>query len=385
MKIIHVTDELMPSAGGLVSVPINLAAAQAGEGHDVILLGRTGKEELLASGETSKVPYFKQVTVADAGQPGLAAKLFPRKSLNLLKQHITKGSVVHLHGVWDPVLLFASLIARRVGAVYIVTPHSMLHPWQMERFVLQKKIVFAIGWRNMFNKAAFIHVLNTAEAQFVRAFYFKAPMEVIPNGVYQESLAPVEPNPFLVNHPGLKETGYILFLSRLSSQKGLTYLLQGFEIYAEQNTTIRLVIAGPDYGELPVIEELLSKMKYTDRVLLIGSIYGDEKIGALHGASCFALTSLNEGFSVALLEALACGLPAVISERCFFPEVEQAGAGLITDLDPISISNAFKKIFDSEQTRLKMGKKAQQLVEKTYNWRAIAQQTEVLYEKYAHH
>jgi glycosyltransferase involved in cell wall biosynthesis len=385
MKIVHITDELMPSAGGLVSVPINLAAAQAARGHKVVLIGRTGSRELLDSGETQKIPHFENVQLVDCQQPGLPAKLFPHKTSSILKKHITEEAVVHLHGVWDPILLLASKIARKRGIPYIVTPHSMLHPWQMKRFAWQKKIVFAIGWRNMFAKALFIHTLNTDEKQYVETFGFGAPIEIIPNGIYPESMEAVDPNPFLEKHPELKTIPYILFLSRLHNQKGIVHLLDGFEEFAKANPDIALVLAGPDYGELSIIEKKLAQMTAANRVRIPGPIYGDEKMGALHGASCFALTSLNEGFSVDILEALACGLPVVISKNCYFPEVEEAGAGIVAELHPRSIATALEKIFSHSGMDISMGENAKTLAENSYHWKTIAEKTEVLYEKHFDH
>ena len=382
MKIIHITDELMPEAGGLVSVPINLAAAQAALGHEVVLIGRTGGGRLVESKETDKIPNFNRVSLVDCGQPGLAAKILPAKTIPHLKRHITPGAVVHLHGVWDPILLIASKIARQVGATYVVTPHSMLHPWQMKRFPLQKKIVFGIGWRKMFREALFIHTLNTDEEKYVKAFGFGTSTEIIPNGIYPESIKPVTPNPFLEKHPELKTTPYILFLSRLHNQKGIVYLLDGFEHFAKTNPNVQLVLAGPDYGELSIIQQKLTQMTAKDRVHLSGPIYGDEKIGALQGAACFALTSLNEGFSVAILEALAFGLPVVISKHCYFPEVGKAGAGIIANLTPDAISSALGTILNNPSRARLMGKNAKALVYDSYHWNAIAKRTLYLYEKH---
>lgn len=384
MKIIHVTDELTPSAGGLVSVPINLAAAQTALNHEVILLGRTGRKELLGSAETKKIPAFEKVKLDEAQQPGLLGKLFPTKAISFFKKYITEGSIVHLHGVWDPFLLLASKRAADAGASYIVTPHSMLHPWQMDHYVLPKKIVFSMGWRKMFDNASFIHTLTEAEAGFVKAFNFRSKTEIIPNGIYTESFTPIEPNPFVTHHPDLKKSPYILFLSRLSVQKGIAHLLDGFEKYAIQNPEIHLVLAGPDYGELEMIKNKLRNMKHANRVLLPGPIYGEEKLGALRGASCFALTSLNEGFSVALLEALACGLPVVISENCFFSEVEKHKAGIIAPLDATSISNAFETIFEDTNRMSIMGKRAKELVETNYTWPTIAKKMEEAYHNVIH-
>ncbi len=383
MKIIHVTDELKPEAGGLVSVPINLAAAQAALGHEVFLLGRMGIENLIHSGETSKIPDFDRVTMEDAGQPGLAAKIAPTKVRKLLIKHITPGSIVHLHGVWDPILLVASQIARKVGATYIVTPHSMLHPWQMQRFTWQKKVVFALGWKRMLKSAAFVHVLNSDEKTYVDAFKLGTPTEIIANGIYPESLLPPQNMPFRNKHAKLLSSPYILFLSRLHNQKGILHLLDGFEVFFQSHPDVYLVLGGPDYGELSLIEQKLKGMKSSSHVVIPGPLYGEEKLDALHGAQCFALTSLNEGFSVAILEALACGLPVVISSNCFFPEVEEAGAGIISALDSTSVSNALASLLDHPEKQQQMGQIARQLVEQSYHWSSIAKQTEVLYEKYS--
>jgi glycosyltransferase involved in cell wall biosynthesis len=382
VKIIHVTDELQPEAGGLVSVPINLAAAQAALGHDVILFGRTGGDRLEASCETNSIPNFNQVTLIDCKQAGLAAKLVPLKTIAALKKFIKPGSIVHLHGVWDPVLFLASRIARKAGASYVVTPHSMLHPWQMKRYVWQKKLVFAVGWRRMFRQAAFIHTLNPDEQKYVEAYGFGAPTEIMPNGIYPDAMKAVEPNPFLDKHPELKDRRYILFLSRLHYQKGIVNLLDGFGEFAKSNPDIQLVLAGPDCGELAVINEKLSTMDSAKRVFLPGPLYGNEKIGALHGASCFALTSLNEGFSVAILEALACRLPVVISENCFFPDVAEFNAGLIPSLEACDIATAFSLLFKDEVKRAEMADNAKRMVEERYGWPRIGRLSVELYGKY---
>ena len=381
MKIIHITDELMPSAGGLVSVPINLAAAQAGLGHDVLLVGRTGSQELFKSGEVQNIPHFKKVRVIDCQHPGLFAKFFPFKAKSILKKEITSNSIVHLHGVWDPLLLLASKIARKTDAEYIVTPHSMLHPWQMKRFVWQKKIVFFIGWRSMFSHAKFIHVLNSAEKQFVEKFNFGAPLQIIPNGIYPEALKAPKLHPFLKKYPHLKTTPYILFLSRLHHQKGIIDLLKGFEVLAQKNSQIHLVLAGPDYGEKETLERQIKNLKSADRILLPGPLYGDEKLDALHHARCFALTSLNEGFSISILEALACERPVVISKECYFPEVETEHAGIITSHEPSAIANALEKICIKTDEAKQMAQNAKQLVESKYTWPIVAKQSIATYEK----
>ncbi len=262
--------------------------------------------------------------------------------------------------------------------------HSSLNatPLADETIRMAKKIVFAMGWRRMFRESLFIHTLNGDEDKYVKAFGFGAPTEIIPNGVYPEVLLPVNPNPFFKKYPALKNKPYILFLSRLHRQKGIVRLLDGFERFAKNYPDVQLVLAGPDYGELPIIKETLQKMKAAHCVHLTGPIYGDEKVGALHGASCFALTSLNEGFSVAILEALACGLPVIISEQCYFPEVQINEAGFISLLDPISISKALTQILADSTQHALCSENAKHMINEHYLWSNLGLQIVNLYETY---
>jgi len=383
MKIIHITDELMPHAGGLVSVPTNLAAAQANLGHDTVILGRTGTRELEASNETKNIPGFDKVRIVDCNQPGgFISKILPIKTPPRIWQEISGGSIVHLHGTWDPMLYIATRIARIRGIPYIMTPHSMFHPWQMERYVWQKKIVFAIGWRKMFRQAAFMHALNEAEKNYIEQFAFGSPIEILPNGVCAPSLFVDATNAFLEDHPELKNHPYILFLSRLHSQKGTDKLLDAFELFHQTNKECRLVVAGPDYGERKNMEKRLQSMTARECVHMVGPLYGGRKTGALREACCFIQPSRNEGFSISILEALSYGLPSVITKNCFFDEVAHSGSGIVTDGSPEELSEALLAITSDSGTRTEMSRNARNLIQQKYSWTEIAKQSIRLYENY---
>jgi len=82
-------------------------------------------------------------------------------------------------------------------------------------------------------------------------------------------------------------------------------------------------------------------------VSIIGPIYGQPKLAALSRADVFALTSYGEGFSVAILEALAASLPVIISRECHFPAVSKSGAGLKISLDSTEFGLALGDRFSS--------------------------------------
>jgi glycosyltransferase involved in cell wall biosynthesis len=107
-------------------------------------------------------------------------------------------------------------------------------------------------------------------------------------------------------------------------------------------------------------------------VHLLGPLHGDAKWEAFRDATCFALTSRQEGFSIAITEALACGLPVVISRECHFPEVAEFGAGEVVSLDPTEIAGAFDKLVNNRMVRESMAGAARDLISRRFDLLTIA-------------
>jgi glycosyltransferase involved in cell wall biosynthesis len=257
----------------------------------------------------------------------------------------------------------------------------MLHPWQMQRFVWQKKLVFLAGWRKMLDQAAFIHVLNQEELNIVGAYGFRAAAEVFPNGVFMEQL---EPKPvagaFRSEHPEVGDRPFILFLGRLHYQKGLIYLADAFYLFANRVDNVDLVVVGPDGGQRNEFENKIEQYGLRSRVHVIGPLYGADKYKAYCDADCFCLPSLNEGFSMAILEAMACRLPVVISKNCFFDEVQACRAGVVVDLTSDSIAAGIESVMSEKDKKERMGLAAYQLVARKYTWQVIAKEMVNKYE-----
>jgi glycosyltransferase involved in cell wall biosynthesis len=115
------------------------------------------------------------------------------------------------------------------------------------------------------------------------------------------------------------------------------------------------------------------------RVHIVGSLFGADKYAAMVDAECFCLPSRQEGFSAAIIEALACGTPVVISEGCHFPEVAEAGAGAVVELDTATVAAAIDRVISDAELRRRQRIAARRLVQERYTWPAVAQQTVDLY------
>jgi glycosyltransferase involved in cell wall biosynthesis len=384
MKIVHVITTMDPDKGGPQAVVMRLAAAQANLGHAVHVVSQADTQTLghvARLGEA--IPGFQHI-VWHAVPPGRLEEVLCRKARPLLARILADAHQVHLHGVWEPILVFAAAIAARNGVPYCVCPAGMLDIWSLAQKPWKKRLALALGCRRMLDRAAFIHALNRDEAELMRPLGLKAPAEIIPNGVFTEEfehLPSAKTFPALI---GLKaERRFVLFLSRLHYKKGLDLLANAFQRVAQECPDVDLVVAGPDGGAEDDFRDLVRRFGLERRVFMVGPLYGETKLQAFVSAACFCLPSRQEGFSVAITEALACGTPVVITRACHFPEVAVAGAGAVVALDARDVATALVETLSNAPAARAMGQNGRRLVFENYTWPRIAQLTIGLYEAYA--
>jgi glycosyltransferase involved in cell wall biosynthesis len=258
----------------------------------------------------------------------------------------------------------------------------MLHPWALQQKRWKKLLALGLGWRRVLRRAAFLHLLNIEEKVTVERLLLDCPLEVIPNGFFPEKMncstkglvSPAEMAKWM-------DRPYILFLGRLHHVKGLDYLADAFAIVAQRNPEIDLVVAGPDYGMLQQFEAHVFRLGISQRVHVVGMVFGANKYAAIRNAVCLCQPSRQEGFSMTIIEALASGVPVVISKDCHFPEVEEIGAGHVVELNAMSIANALLQIVDNGEWRKIAGQKARELVLSKYTWPKIAERSIAVYKR----
>ena len=107
------------------------------------------------------------------------------------------------------------------------------------------------------------------------------------------------------------------------------------------------------------------------RVIFPGMVQGRLKTTLLARADLFCLPSDAEGFSMAVLEALASSTAVLLSPGCHFPEVEDAGAGRIASTDPTALADALRDMVVDRQMLNRMGAAGLRLVTEHYTWERI--------------
>ncbi len=377
MRILHVISSLDPKLGGPPAVAARLAAAQAALGHDVSVLCysayRPDQSHDRALAAISGVPHVGRVRVTALPPATGIERAVARSAAVAARGAVGNVDVMHLHGVWEPMLARVASAARRRGVPYVVRPAGMLDIWSMRQRALKKKFAMALVYRRMLNSALFVHALNQDEAANIGPLKLTMPVRVIPNGVFLEELEPLPAKgSFYENHPALAGRPFVLFLSRLHFKKGLDYLAEAFAMAAARVPDLQLVVAGPDDGYRAQFEQLVLQRSIAERTHVIGPLYGRDKLAALVDAACFCLPSRQEGFSVAITEALACGLPVVVSRESHFPEVTESGAGIETGLDGREVGAALLRVLSDPALRLRMSAAGAALVRERFTWPRIA-------------
>ncbi|MDY6946411.1 MAG: glycosyltransferase [Pseudomonadota bacterium] len=369
MNIVHAIETLDPSHGGpTLSVP-SLAAAQAGLGHDVTLVAYA---EADPQPLRDSLPGFDKVRIAGVPRGGYKERLLASSAKQRFEEVTAGADVVHIHSLWRPFALVAAQTSIRRGLKLVVAPRGMLNPWSLQQRRLLKQLSLTLSWKRVLDAAFFIHALNDEEAQFMKPLELRSQVRVFPNGIFSQSFRQLpSAAQFRAKCGALGDRPYLLFLGRLHHVKGLDYLLAAYAEYCRQDSRMDLVIAGPDGGMEPALRRQVSELRLDSRVHLVGPLYGADKYSALAGATCFCLTSRQEGFSMAITEALACGVPVVVSDQCHFPEIATAGAGEVVPLDSNEIAAALLRLTSSTQRLRRASEAARSLVSR-YDWSAIA-------------
>jgi glycosyltransferase involved in cell wall biosynthesis len=109
---------------------------------------------------------------------------------------------------------------------------------------------------------------------------------------------------------------------------------------------------------------------------------GEEKLKAFAGSNVFVLPSYSENFGMAVVEAMACSIPVVISDQVgIYKEIERVKAGVIIHTDPDELYNALVKLVNNKQESLEMGRRGRKLVEEQFSIEKVAAKMIKIFEE----
>jgi glycosyltransferase involved in cell wall biosynthesis len=384
LKVLHVIPAVAPRYGGPSQAIFEMCRALADRGLDVALATTD------ADGP-SRLPVRIGTFVTYQGVPTRFFSATWGERFNYssamsrwLRRNVKKFEVVHLHAVFSHPCLAAARACRRRGVPYIVRPLGSLDPWSMRQKAFIKKIVWQLTARQMLEGAAAIHYTTHAERELSEGSLSLERGVVIPLGIGSEDrTSPRGGEVFRDKHPELGRAPYVLAMSRIHPKKNYELLIEAFLSLTARAELAhwRLVIAGdgPD-DYITTLNQLAGRRGGSGKVFFVGWLEGAEKASVLRGASLFALPSQQENFGIAVAEALAAGIPALVSEQVnLAADIEEWSAGWVAPLDLPGFSRSLAEALDDCEERRRRGDAGKHLTAERFSWPAISAQMLKLY------
>ncbi len=331
MNVLHVIPAVAHRYGGPSQAVLGMCSALLARDVSVLIVttDADGKERL---------PVVLGRPVSHQGVPAIffhrqcnEAFKYSWPMAHWMDAHVAEFDVVHIHAVFSHASLAAAAASRRHGVKYVVRPLGSLDPWSMRQKRLQKRLLWHLGVNRMLIEAAAIHYTTAEEQRLAETSLGLGRGVVIPLGVSEELLAcSASVEPVTKRCAQLDGCPYVLVLGRLHPKKGLELLLRAFgELSASAEfRDWRLLVAGD--GEKDYVASLKRQARNRggcERVVFAGWVSGKEKTSALRGAALVIMPSRQENFGLTAVEAMACGVPVLVSPHVNLAE-EIRGPGL---------------------------------------------------------
>lgn len=293
--------------------------------------------------------------------------------------------LIHITSVFLSASTLGAYHARKCGKPYIISPRGSLMAEPLKKSFLKrlkKKIYLSLVEKRNLAGASTIHFTTEMEKkEYLKAGLPLKKAIVIPNGIDFNDIETLKhenvKTSFRDKFNIQKDKKIVLFLSRLSWKKGLDTLIPAFAEVVKKEPKAVLVLAGPDeenYKKEIELKIVNCKLKIGNEVIFTGMLLGDDKIVAYRESDVFVLPSYAENFGMAVVEAMAAGLPAIIAKGVgISDEVKKAGAGIVIEKDEKQLAEAILKILDNPDLAEKMGEAGRKLAETEFSGEKVAE------------
>ncbi len=387
LRILRVIHSVNPSGGGPIEGIKQVSAILKSMGCVVDIASLDAPD----ASWVHECPITTHALGPGRGGYGYSPRLVP-----WFREHRCEYDAVVVSGLWQYSGFGVWRASRAIRTPYYVFPHGMLDPWFKRTYPLKhlkKWLYWPWGEYRVLRDAE--AVLFTCEEERRRArssfWLYKCREKVVNYGTASPVGDPDKQRlEFWTQHSNLKGRRLVLFLSRIHEKKAVDVLLQAWaKFLALQGTGGRnwcLVIAGPcaDEAYLNSLKTMTQSLGLNETVVWTGPLYQDLKWGALHAADAFILPSHQENFGIAVVEALACGLPVLISDKVnIHCEITSDGGGLVAPDSVEGVAQLLTQWFQMDESqRRAMRAKARASFEKRFEiHQAAANLLEVLQPK----
>jgi glycosyltransferase involved in cell wall biosynthesis len=347
MRILHVIPSLNPAGGGPIEAVTRLGLEYRRQGADVEVL-------------TLDAPHAEWIKAfplpCHALGPAFLNYRYSRRLVPWLRTHTPNFDLIVVNGIWQYTSFAVWRVLHGTKKPYVVFTHGMLDPWFKRQYPLKhmkKWLYWPWAEYRVLRDAAAVLFTSEEEKRLARcSFWLYRCNECVIN--YGTAAPPPDDgwsgDRFRRAFPSVGDKRIILFLGRIHEKKGCELLIRAYASMLRDSPDARqswhLVFVGPDTKDAyrRSLDRLISQTCPEDTVTWTGLLTGDLKWDAFRAADAFALTSHQENFGIAVAEALACGVPVLLSNQVnIWREIAEDNAGFIENDDEAGARNLLRR------------------------------------------
>lgn len=382
MRILHVTPDIGAAAGGVSRAVLDSckALAKCGAAIDIVTYRLPNVDLPWHEGEGLDISvHYCESGSGKAGLPSAEMK-------QILHTQISRCDILHLHGMWELLNIYAARQARKMGKPYVCSVHGMLDPWCIQHHILRKKFFYCLLDGKRLRLAKAVHFTAQAEYEKAKVWLGARINPVVVPCILDlttfEDLPTIEESrKAFANIPA--ETPWVLFLSRVHPKKGLGYLIDAIALLLKRGQLVRLVIAGDgDPAYLKSLHQQVTNLGIEANVHFVGLVQGTRKMQLYRAANVLVIPTSQENFGLVFPESLVCETPVCLTKGVdIWQEIQAADAGYVITQDASEIADRLGEVLaDLDHLRL-MGKKGRQWVLENLVPEAIAKKWLEIYQK----
>ena len=320
MKLRHIVPSLERQHGGpSVSVPA-LANALAEIGHEVKLL----TTDASIRGPRTEQSRLRLETLTFPRRTPRSICRSPELHAHLGKRH-DGVDIIHHHGLWLRTLHYSVLAKRARGVPLVVSPRGMMSGWAWRHRRVRKIMAQLLIHPRAFSQVDGWHATSDAEAEDIRRLGFEQPVLVAPNGVTEPTEKDRETSAafWSMRCPEINGRRIALFYSRFNPKKRITELI---DLWSRRpaDDWVLLVVGIPDPITVTELNARAAERGAENRVLVQDGVSTPPPYAA---AELFLLPTHTENFGLVVAEAMAAGVPSLVTDSSPWAELQRQKIG----------------------------------------------------------
>ena len=381
MRIIHWYPNYL-AGGAIAETILHLANGQAHLGHHVLVasqdfVGDPSYNPQIREDLRADLHVWKPTLTFSLGR--LPAHLVPLSSLRELRRF--RADILHIHnGIFlEDALIHLALPSART----VLSPHGAFYPQMMTR----RMRLYVGALRPLFyDRVSALHALSPDELVAIRQAFPVKQSYIAPNGLSLDAEAGDQP-PSETNHG--EEPARLICVGRLDiAHKGLDMLLEAFAAAVARTTVpMQLLLLGPPWSQdYPRLLGLIERLDLGERVTIAGPTDRAGVVEALRAADVYVQVSRWDAFSLSAIEAIAQGLPCILSSRIgavSFPDVAALPSVHPTEPHADSVCEAIIEVVRSLDAQRRTAQRSASMIRERFSWERAVHDHDDAYQRLA--